>query len=138
MRLSAKSRSAVTAGYLLTLSAVSLLPQECLVELPPLLAFADKVVHFMLYGLLALLLYWTCGATRANPRTVLAGTFAFCLAHGSLLEFLQGALPGVNRTTSLWDVLANMAGALAATPVWAAESRRFRAPIARPAEPRAP
>lgn len=72
----------------------------------------DKVVHAVLYGVLAALV--CLGMRRARrayaPRALYFVPIAFALAYGISDEIHQWFVPG--RNFDPWDVLANTAGAV--------------------------
>lgn len=74
----------------------------------------DKIVHAGLYFVLFLLIGFASGKYRGN-RAVLAA--ALCLAQGLLVEYLQGAIPALERSFDGWDILANILGVLLAIGV---------------------
>ena len=78
----------------------SLLPANGLQGVPHM----DKVVHFLIYGLLCLLAI----GSRLSSRYMWA--FLGVIAFGLLIEILQGTM-GWGRTASIWDMLANTLGA---------------------------
>jgi len=78
----------------------SLLPANGLQGVP----HSDKVIHFLIYGLLCLLAI----GSRFTPHYLWA--FLSVIAFGLLIEILQGAM-GWGRTASIWDMLANTLGA---------------------------
>jgi VanZ family protein len=79
-------------------------------KLPGRIPKEDKLVHFVAFGLLAFLL-WRCAESFGRK---LSGRFVW-MAFGGLGiyaaadEYLQG-LPGINRSVSLLDWLADLAG----------------------------
>lgn len=81
--------------------------------------FADKIVHFLLYGTLTLI-----GAWRAGGATLLGWAVVYA-AYGALDEYLQQF---VGRSTSFSDWLANIAGITAATIAAALWRRRLSEP----------
>lgn len=71
----------------------------------------DKVLHFIVYLLTALLACRALGLFSFSlKKTVLISTI-YCVFLGGLLEVLQGTLT-VNRQADTFDMLANLAGAL--------------------------
>lgn len=81
----------------------------------------DKVVHFTLYFILAVLTWygWTC---QKNFPALRANTFIKVILvlalYGLTIEILQGTLTP-DRSFDLWDELANTTGAIAG--VWLAK-----------------
>ena len=78
----------------------SLLPANGLQGIPHM----DKVVHFLIYGLLCFL------AVKAQLSKRYLWPFLGVISFGLLIEVLQGAM-GWGRTASFWDMLANTLGA---------------------------
>lgn len=83
----------------------------------------DKAIHMGAFGVLAFLL--ALGAGRRLERHVLWAIPALGLVLGVLDEFHQSFSPG--RSVSLGDVLADFAGATAATVAWWLAWRQGRA-----------
>lgn len=71
---------------------------------------AQKVLHVIIYGLLAFLWMWTL-ASIESTRTRLAVALVLALGLGVALEWYQTKVPG--RFGTLIDVLLNAAGAIA-------------------------
>ena len=69
----------------------------------------DKVVHFVLYGLLGALLRWAQPPGRGGRRG--AAWVAAAAGYGLLMEILQLTLCAGSRGFSWGDALANTAGA---------------------------
>jgi Predicted integral membrane protein len=88
--------------------ALSLLPP---VDLPRVKVFEgfDKVVHFLMYFPLAILLCWNLRADKQQRRIFLAIFFA--VGWGIYMEFLQLTMH-LGRSFSWFDELANMLGSL--------------------------
>lgn len=76
-------------------------------EMPP--GF-DKAVHFMMYGMFAMLLGWASGDSRGKGLVLPACIAAFCAVYGLALESLQGSLEFLQRSRSAWDSVANVLG----------------------------
>lgn len=92
----------------------------------------DKLVHFVAFGLLTFL-FWRCAETfdrKLSGRFVWIA-FVSLTAYAALDEYSQQF---VNRSTSLTDWLANLAGI--ATVLTLFELRRRRSAAARVAEDR--
>lgn len=93
----------------------------------------DKVIHFVMYALLAFL-YWRFGETFRRP---VAGWFfwvgaALLILYGGIDEYLQGF---VRRGPSWGDWIADAAGVLLVLTVFEVRRRRLiaRAPLLPPA-----
>ena len=79
---------------------------------------SDKVLHFIVYGGLAAL--WAAAMPRARLISVMVGVSLV----GVGLEIAQGMF-GENRSASVLDQIANMAGALCMLLVWAEVRKRL-------------
>lgn len=78
----------------------------------PSFFFADKIIHFFLYGGLAFLCAWSLRVTESAGYYVtplLAAGLA--IAYGAFDEIHQFFVPG--RSCSVWDVAADATGATA-------------------------
>ena len=118
MHLLKKLPALLVALVIWLLSAQSTLP------LPDLgLTFTDKIAHFIAYAVLAFACAfwlpraaWTASAWRAALLVVLVTAL-----YGLLDEFHQSFVPG--RDTSLFDWLADLAGACIGVSLFALVSR---------------
>ncbi|WP_194766942.1 VanZ family protein [Tamlana sp. I1] len=102
-------------GYSILLATVCLITLN---DLPDVgISFADKVFHFLAYGLLTILWYTTFVLTFNFKRNQ-ALKFAFILAviFGIVIEVLQGTLT-VTRSLDVYDMVANTIGAILASLV---------------------
>lgn len=74
--------------------------------------FADKLLHFLIYGITCVLLYKVMRMSRRPSliRMALPLAIIFASAYGLAMEIAQGFLS--TRTFSLWDEAANVFGAL--------------------------
>ncbi|MGQ0600950.1 MAG: VanZ family protein [Anaerolineales bacterium] len=71
--------------------------------------YADKVLHFVLFGFAVFgLNLWLGGRRMKLGRWSVAPAIAVLLIAASLEELLQGFSP--NRTLDVWDWLSNVAG----------------------------
>jgi VanZ family protein len=84
-------------------------------EVPSDLPVSDKVVHFLMFALLAV-----TGRLAGVP---LRGLAAGLVVYAGVSELLQSALP-INRDGDLRDALADTLGALSGLVVHAAAGRR--------------
>ncbi len=67
----------------------------------------DKWVHFIFFGGFSFL--WLCSnPTRKMVRLVLM--LAISVAFGCIIEILQGAFPGLGRSSEVMDVVADAIG----------------------------
>ncbi|NOR25600.1 MAG: hypothetical protein GQ542_14680 [Desulforhopalus sp.] len=92
----------------------------------PLLPGSDKLAHMLAYGVLAGTVLFALSEHQKNtkPRIVMVFTVAFCLFHGLSDEFHQSFIPG--RTASVYDLVADCAGAAMACALWAKWRKRTR------------
>jgi VanZ family protein len=105
------------AGILLTsvlIISLSLIPGS-VVESRKILLFshADKIVHFMMY---AFLMFVWLKSMKSDRNLIvsyyyIAGGLLYCTILGIILELLQYRL-AVGRSFEVWDIVANIAGAL--------------------------
>lgn len=84
---------------------------------------SDKLAHFILYYFFAAAVFWAaCPSTTRGKAAVIA--FAAAAAYGATDEIHQWFVPG--RTMSLYDWIADAAGAAAWAAVIAALGMRRR------------
>jgi VanZ family protein len=111
----------IVCGALIYLGSSRPLPADYVPPVPHL----DKTLHFVAYGVLALLCFRAMWAKRDDPApawvlllgVVLAG------AYGACEELHQSFIPG--RDASVYDVIANGLGAVAAAVLWEPLGRRY-------------
>ena len=78
--------------------------------LPPTFPHTDKLAHFIIYGILALLLYRAFRMERRyGPWAAVLLSILVASIYGALDEYHQSFIP--TRTTDLFDWLADTAGA---------------------------
>ncbi len=95
--------------------------------LPPV-QFADKILHFLVFSLLATSIYRLPQISPTFAGRI--GAFLICAAVGLADESLQALSP--YRTTDLFDWAADLAGActgIAAYHVWPAYTRLLEKPL---------
>jgi glycopeptide antibiotics resistance protein len=85
--------------------------------IPGDLVWADKLIHAVLFAVMAWLLH-SAFVAAASARPALKA-FAISALYGLLLDLLQGFIP--ERATELLDILANVLGAAAGA--WLASKR---------------
>jgi predicted adenine nucleotide alpha hydrolase (AANH) superfamily ATPase len=79
------------------------------------ITYADKLVHFFIFGLLSYFLTKTLELfTEKHHRTVLIVSLILPTFYGLMLEYLQESIPG--RSASLLDASAGITGSLLA--IW--------------------
>ena len=82
--------------------------------LPPTFPHADKVAHFIIYGILALLLYRALhGERKFGPLAAMLLSVLLASVYGALDEFHQYFVP--TRSTDVADWMADTLGALIAS-----------------------
>ncbi len=92
----------------------------------PELPFVDKVAHFVMYAVMAALVYRATGGDSLRRAALVA---VACGALGGMLEIVQAFVPG--RGASIGDAIANFLGAATANAAWLVMLRRRRASAAR-------
>jgi len=108
LTISTNKRWTLWAVYTLLIAVASLAPSSTFKDTPSFL-HADKIIHFIMYGIEAVLLLWALTPKLKNVATRLILTILFCSAYGILMEILQATLS--DRTSSIGDIVANIAGA---------------------------
>ena len=85
----------------------------------PKIPGADKLVHMIAYSVLAgaVFVAWSEQRKDRNPLALILFTFVFCFFYGISDEFHQSFIPG--RTASVYDLLADCAGAAITCTFWA-------------------
>lgn len=78
-------------------------------ETPPIIPHIDKIGHFILYGSQAIALKLTF--INMNLKSSGISSLMICFILGLLIEILQPVLTN-NRVFDLFDILANIAGAI--------------------------
>lgn len=84
----------------------------------PLPAWYDKVLHAIVFGILAVLAYRAFlhqSSVRALAAHPAAMAIIFATIYGALDEYHQSFVPG--RTMDAWDVAADVLGAIVATMI---------------------
>ncbi|HNX54970.1 MAG TPA: VanZ family protein [Prolixibacteraceae bacterium] len=118
-------RMAFLIVYISCIMALSLLPPS---DLPHVKVFEgfDKVVHFLMYFPLAILLCWNLRADKHPKRIYLAIIFA--VGWGLYMEFLQLTMH-LGRSFSWYDELANLAGSLFGACLFGIAMKKFSKPF---------
>mgnify|MGYP001559667290 CR=1 FL=1 len=98
-------------------TVLSLLPSGALDKVSVPIPGIDKVAHFAMYAVYALLLAWTARAPGHRGRWILI--ILYCTTYGLLMECLQPLLNPGDRQFSIADMGAN---ALGACTTWLAGS----------------
>ena len=91
----------------------------------PDLPGADKLAHMMVYGVLAgtVILALSENLKNTKPGMVLVFSVVFCFFYGLSDEFHQSFIPG--RTASVYDLMADCAGAAMVSAFWVRWRKRF-------------
>jgi VanZ family protein len=105
-------RWTICLAYAAAVAALSLAPSRSFEEAPTLFPHQDKVVHALLYAILAGLGLWTVSPERPSLGAVGLVVLAAAV-YGAALEVCQEWMRPGDRQFSLGDVAANAAGALA-------------------------
>lgn len=84
---------------------------------------ADKMAHFMLYGLLSFLLLHELNRNFTGKISIILFTLILCLIYGGLIEIFQGLIDG--RSSELYDLLADFIGSVMAIPAFYLFKRLF-------------
>lgn len=90
--------------------------------MPPVIGL-DKLVHMIVYGVLAFSMIWAFDSPDRNrsPAKLTLATIIFCTLYGVSDELHQQFVPG--RYPSPWDVLADGLGALIVSLFWLRKRR---------------
>jgi VanZ family protein len=98
--------------------------------LPPFLErLGDKLLHVVEYGVLAVLCYraFRHAWYRANALTALSLAIVAATVYGVSDEVHQAFVP--SRTSDLWDIAADLAGACLGSSLWFLGESRGSRPI---------
>jgi VanZ family protein len=76
----------------------------------------DKNMHFLLYGILAVLVVWWLSECGWRRRVIYITALALALTYGVFDEWHQTFVPG--RSASSWDVAFNVLGAWGGSMLW--------------------
>lgn len=110
------------AACALAIMAGSLMPPSNLPDIQ--FGAADKWEHLVAYGVqAALTLRALFALTRLGPAARCAAAVVLCTVWGILMEFLQTLTP--LRSYELYDMLADVLGALLGCAVYAVFTRRY-------------
>ena len=129
MSVDLKYRWLICWLYAAGILIVSVIPARALEAPPDLFPHQDKLLHALMYGGWAVVLGWVLQERwRQSPWAWMAGAVGIATAYGILMEGLQGILTWSQRTCSVGDMLANLAGAGLAVGLCAWLRRRSRYP----------
>lgn len=110
-------RLGFTGSYLVMIVVLSLLSVDTFEDIPSFFEHMDKVVHFLMYGVLSAVLCWTFSRKNYKPVVYFALVVLFCVSYGVIMEILQGIFKELERSFSWADVTANVLGAIIFIPV---------------------
>lgn len=83
--------------------------------------YFDKILHFLIYSALMLLLLWAAKGNyripEAIPENIFIYSMAFCLVMGLCIEILQSVLP-LHRSFDIYDFMANAVGVIFGIFLW--------------------
>jgi len=109
-----KLRWIIWGVYTLFIAAVSLAPSRSFEDIPSF-SYEDLIVHFSIYGIHASLLIWAWKPHNKKSKPNLITIIAICSAFGILMEILQPIIQPNDRCFSIYDIIANTAGATVST-----------------------
>jgi VanZ family protein len=77
-----------------------------------LFTHADKIIHFVMYAILAVLSFWVLRYTdlATRPIQLLIASALVATTYGAFIELVQSSLP--YRSGEFGDIVANAVGAL--------------------------
>jgi len=98
---------------------LSLIPKPP--EIPGGFHFADKIAHFIAYAVLSFLLFTSLFEGKKLSTVVIVA--AACMIYGGVIEILQTF---THRQPELWDLTADLFGAVCGAALGAVLNRRIR------------
>ena len=98
---------------------LSLIPKPP--EIPGGLHFADKIAHFIAYAVLSFLLFTSLFEGKKLSTVLIVA--AACMVYGGVIEILQTF---THRQPELWDLTADLFGAVCGAALGAVLNRRIR------------
>lgn len=98
---------------------LSLIPKPP--EIPGGLHFADKIAHFIAYAVLSFLLFTSLFEGKKLSTVLIVA--AACMIYGGVIEILQTF---THRQPELWDLTADLFGAVCGAALGAVLNRRIR------------
>lgn len=123
----------LAVGWIVAVLTINSLPADRLPDLRTVWykpAHADKLAHFVFYGVMAALVFNVLAPSRRRPgwhlalRRALLLALVIPMAMGVYDEWNQLRVPG--RSADLWDVAADWAGAWCAVALAALKWQRYR------------
>ena len=98
---------------------LSLIPKTP--EIPGGFHFADKIAHFIAYAVLSFLLFTSLFEGKKLSTVLIVA--AACMIYGGVIEILQTF---THRQPELWDLTADLFGAVCGAALGAVLNRRIR------------
>ena len=98
---------------------LSLIPKPP--EIPGGFHFADKIAHFIAYAVLSFLLFTSLFEGKKLSTVLIVA--AACMIYGGVIEILQTF---THRQPELWDLTADLFGAVCGAALGAVLNRRIR------------
>jgi len=111
------ARRILSFFYLALIALMSLLPSHTFEKVPFLFENEDKVIHFLMYGGMAVMLCWTFPRRNRKWLIYYAAIVLICTGFGMLMEILQGTFPQLGRSFSWADEAANITGTIFFIPI---------------------
>ena len=105
-------RWSVCAIYVALITWLSLAPATVFNGLTASFTHADKILHFLMYGLLVWLIRWALSGGGWGWRWSGWWVPLVALGYGALMEGAQSLLVRADRSFEVWDMVANGVGAL--------------------------
>ncbi len=121
LRISQSVRFILVILYVGCIVALSLLPPQDFPKLPVFEGF-DKVVHFMMYFILSLLLSWAVKAEQKYMRLFLI--IPVTIGWGIFMEIMQYEMH-LGRSFDFYDILANSTGVGVGVLLYVIVTRKF-------------
>ncbi len=107
-----KSKYVYVSLWVIVVIVLSLMPKSSLgIERVKLFKHSDKIVHFIMYAVLAILSIMAFKKGKNCRADCLAIISISSLSLGVIMEFLQEYLE-IGRTFDTFDILANAAGVI--------------------------
>ena len=98
-------------AYILLVTWLSMAPREVFENVPSHFAHADKIAHFLIYGLFVLAAPWSINGSGGRWRKHGLWVLFAALLYGALMEVGQLLLVTSGRSFEVWDMFANGFGA---------------------------
>ena len=121
LRIHQSIRFILVILYVGCIAALSLLPPQDFPKIPVFEGF-DKVVHFMMYFILSLLLSWAVKTEQKYMRLFLI--IPVTIGWGIFMEIMQYEMH-LGRSFDIFDILANSAGVCVGVLLYVIVTRKF-------------